>query len=139
MKTYKAYTDRADAAGAVVYLVEDPEATPRTYLLRHLRVHSPSGMNHGYGGSGPADLALSILADYLGEATAIPPHDDYDPAIARRIERTTAWALHQHFKWDVIARLDQAAGFTLVGDLIAAWLYAHDRGDETGRREETHR
>ncbi len=31
--------------------------------LKHVVRHSPTGMQWGYGGSGPADLALSILAD----------------------------------------------------------------------------
>jgi len=35
--------------------------------LTHHICHSPTGFNWGYGGSGPADLARSILWDYLGE------------------------------------------------------------------------
>lgn len=35
-----------------------------------LRNHSPTGFEWGYGGSGPAQLALAILADYLGDDTA---------------------------------------------------------------------
>lgn len=35
--------------------------------LRHRIRHSPTGFEFGYGGSGPADLALSILWDFLGE------------------------------------------------------------------------
>ncbi|HXR05085.1 MAG TPA: DUF6166 domain-containing protein [Verrucomicrobiae bacterium] len=30
--------------------------------------HSPTGFEWGYGGSGPAQLALAILADHLGNA-----------------------------------------------------------------------
>ena len=47
--------------------------------------HSPDGFNWGYGGSGPAQLALAILLKYL-------PEDD-----ARRY--------YQDFKWNVIAKL----------------------------------
>jgi hypothetical protein len=32
-----------------------------------LRNHSPDGFNWGYGGSGPAQLALALLADALGD------------------------------------------------------------------------
>jgi hypothetical protein len=32
-----------------------------------LRRHSPDGFNWGYGGSGPAQLALALLADALGD------------------------------------------------------------------------
>lgn len=36
---------------------------PRNDLMNH----SPDGFNWGYGGSGPAQLALAILADALGD------------------------------------------------------------------------
>lgn len=36
--------------------------------LRHVSYHSPSGFGWGYRGSGPADLALSILANYFAES-----------------------------------------------------------------------
>ena len=50
--------------------------------------HSPDGFNWGYGGSGPAQLALTILLRFLPK----------DKAIFR----------YQQFKWDVIARLPQS-------------------------------
>lgn len=49
-----------------------------------LRDHSPSGFSWGFGGSGPSQLALAILADALG-----------DDARALR--------LYQHFKWRTVA------------------------------------
>jgi hypothetical protein len=36
------------------------------HALRHIVRHSPTGFEWGYGGSGPADLALSILTDVFG-------------------------------------------------------------------------
>jgi hypothetical protein len=36
--------------------------------LPHVVQHSPSGMNWGFGGSGPADLARSLLLHALGDA-----------------------------------------------------------------------
>jgi hypothetical protein len=53
-----------------------------------LRLHSPSGFNWGYAGSGPAQLALAILADHL-------PSDE-----------NRALANYQHFNNRVIARLE---------------------------------
>lgn len=35
--------------------------------LKHRVYHSPTGFEWGYRGSGPADLARSILWDFLGE------------------------------------------------------------------------
>lgn len=36
-----------------------------------IRNHSPDGFNWGYGGSGPAQLALAILANYMDDESAV--------------------------------------------------------------------
>jgi len=51
--------------------------------LKHRVYHSPTGFEFGYGGSGPADLARSILWDHLGK----------EPSPA----------LYQEFKWSFVA------------------------------------
>lgn len=51
-----------------------------------LRNHSPTGFEWGYGGSGPAQLALALLADHLS--------DDKE-----------AVRLHQEFKRSIVAGL----------------------------------
>lgn len=66
--------------------------------------HSPTGFCWGYGGSGPAQLALAILAYHFrnekgGDQRAV--------------------RLHQDFKWQVIAPLDMEKSFTLHGQEIA--------------------
>ena len=61
--------------------------------------HSPTGFEWGYCGSGPAQLALALLADHLGDHAAV--------------------ALHQDFKQAVIAHLDQR-GWTLTSEQIGA-------------------
>ncbi|MBU6410480.1 MAG: hypothetical protein KGR98_08840 [Verrucomicrobia bacterium] len=50
--------------------------------------HSPDGFEWGYGGSGPAQLALALLADHLGD-----------------VEK--ALALYQDFKFSVVAGLSR--------------------------------
>lgn len=67
---------------------------------RDLRNHSPTGFEWGYNGSGPAQLSLAILADYLN-----------DDARALR--------LYQDFKRDVVARILDAE-WTLTGAQIEA-------------------
>jgi hypothetical protein len=57
--------------------------------------HSPDGFEWGYCGSGPAQLALAILADHLG--------DDEQ-----------AFNLYQRFKWAVIAELPRKRSWTLT-------------------------
>jgi hypothetical protein len=52
--------------GAIVGVIHDE--SDRAYRLPprcDLYNHSPTGFAWGYGGSGPAQLALAILADYL--------------------------------------------------------------------------
>lgn len=58
--------------------------------------HSPDGFNWGYGGSGPAQLALAILLSFLPEEKAI--------------------LNYQNFKWDLIATLPQS-DFEIVFNL----------------------
>jgi len=63
-----------------------------------LRNHSPDGFEWGYGGSGPAQLALAICADSLG--------DD------RR-----ALSVYQEFKFRMIAPI-QEGEWTLTGETV---------------------
>lgn len=42
-----------------------------------VRNHSPTGFNWGYGGSGPAQLALSILLLYVDSKTAQEYYQDF--------------------------------------------------------------
>lgn len=98
--------------------------------LRHIVRHSPTGMEWGYGGSGPSDLALSILADYLGERQAV-----------RRFIRPMGWMtenepmtcrFYQRFKWDFVARFDHQS-WRLTGAEVAAWL--RSQGVEAPERD----
>lgn len=62
----KVYLGNRLGEGCEVYVkLEDGKAYP---LPLHLEVrnHSPTGFNWGYMGSGAAQLALAILADYFG-------------------------------------------------------------------------
>lgn len=64
--------------------------------------HSPTGFEFGYGVSGPAQLALAILADCCGDELAV--------------------AYHQPFKWAVIARITGSGASltaTFVRDVVA--------------------
>lgn len=42
--------------------------------------HSPAGFEWGYGGSGPAELALNILSLFVGEEAAYPHHQEFKRA-----------------------------------------------------------
>ena len=97
MKVYKGSRDRA----VTVY----PETGDSYSLPWRLDLwnHSPTGFNWGYGGSGPAQLALAMLADHLGNDQV-------------------AVTLHQKFKWAVITGLRLDEPWELTGLEIDGWL-----------------
>ena len=114
MKTYLAQRPLDDAQSrgdCRVFVQSDSGIRP----LRHVVHHSPAGFEWGYGGSGPADLALSILADHFGEQPT-------EQQLARG--RCRCWPLHQPFKWAFIAPAPRE-GFRLTSAEIAAWLVTH--------------
>jgi len=80
-------------------------------LRLDLRNHSPDGFDWGYGGSGPGQLALAMLADHLGDVEE-------------------ALNLYQRFKWAVIAELPKKH-WILTGSEIDAALQPI-RKDEGG-------
>lgn len=95
MKTYMGFPSR----DAGVVTVTDATGTRRLDLRLDLSNHSPTGFNWGYGGSGPAQLALALLADALGD-------DD------------RALRLHQLFKFKVVANWDMEKSWTTTDQFI---------------------
>ena len=89
----KQYAGRRQGYAAIVTVDERP-LNPRLDLWNH----SPTGFEWGYGGSGPAQLALALLAHHLG---------DDDAAVV----------LHQEFKRAVVARFNRR-GWTCTSDQI---------------------
>lgn len=63
--------------------------------------HSPDGFNWGYGGSGPAQLALAILADFTCSVWFAESH-------------------YQEFKSDIVARV-QSSRFEVAAEAVLAW------------------
>jgi len=89
----KRYEGKRRWHGAIV-TVDGRRLNPRL----DLRSHSPAEFEWGYDGSGPAQLALAILADHCG-------NDEL------------ALNLYQRFKWEVIAVLPRYQ-WTLTGRQI---------------------
>jgi hypothetical protein len=73
-------------------------------LRLDLRNHSPTGFAWGYGGSGPAQLALAILSHHC--------RGDEERAIRQ----------YQNFKWRVIGRLAQEESWSMTSEDIEAHL-----------------
>lgn len=72
--------------------------------------HSPDGFNWGYGGSGPAQLALALLLEFTSE------------------ENATRY--YQKFKWDVIAKLPKKDFEIPVSD-VTGWIVENIKNGET--------
>jgi hypothetical protein len=94
----------------------------RDRALRHVAVHSPTGFEVGYSGNGPADLALSILADWLDASRA--------PERYRWPEGREAWVwdLHQEFKRRWLAGLQVEPGqrAELAAHELRAFVAEHE-------------
>ena len=94
MKTYKGRRERH----RVEVTADGRPLDPRLDLCSH----SPTGFEWGYGGSGPAQLALALLADHTGNDNE-------------------AVALHQDFKRLVVARF-AFRSWELTGPQMDSWL-----------------
>jgi hypothetical protein len=92
----KVYRGWRMADGAHIAIITN--GGPRPLPLRlDLDNHSPTGFEWGYAGSGPAQLALALLADALRDDVA-------------------AVRLHQSFKFKVIAPLPRDAPWEMTDD-----------------------
>lgn len=106
MKTYRGKRER----GKVWIESAEYEGGWRDLPLRlDIFNHSPSGFEWGYLGSGPAQLALAILCDYLGE-----------PQLAL--------GFYQEFKEDTVARWKDGE-WTLTERDLAAWFNEATRNE----------
>jgi hypothetical protein len=100
-KTYIGIPHRQSGSGQPVVTVCDGQKSEPLPLRLDLFNHSPAGFSWGYGGSGPAQLALALLADALGD-------DDL------------AVRLHQAFKFRVVACWPEGERWWITADQIAA-------------------
>jgi Family of unknown function (DUF6166) len=116
-RRHKTYSGTRNKRGRVVVHVIDECGDSSLLSVRlDLYRHSPSGFEYGYGGSGPAQLALAILADCMSDDIAI--------------------SCHHKFKWKVIAKLDRSAPWVLKGqDVVKFVLDMMVPMDENGEKE----
>lgn len=106
MKEYHGSNFGSIGPGNVTVVEEDGSERPldtRTDLANH----SPDGFQAGYGGSGPTQLALALLADV---------YDDETP-----FENTGDGLLYQQFKSGVIAGIDKDE-WALTEAFVREWV-----------------
>lgn len=94
MKTYAGRCDDKTETVTVDGIPLDPRF--------NLAMHSPSGFSWGYGGSGPAQLAIAILADCVGI--------------------DNAKRFYQDFKWQIVCGWELREPWTITETEIRAWL-----------------
>lgn len=83
-REYLGWKERGEGGPGTVR-IQHPDGRREALDPRHdLRNHSPDGFQWGYGGSGPAQLALALVADATG-----------DDALAQRV--------YQSFKFKTVA------------------------------------
>ena len=112
--------------GCTVMKEDGDESLDFLKLRLDVRGHSPTGFNWGYGGSGPAQLALALLADATGD-------DDL------------AQKLHQKYKWQVVGKLPSEWTLTdeeirekaraLAADLPEDWRDDYKDWNEDGEED----
>jgi hypothetical protein len=107
--------------GLAVFKEAEDGQTALLAMRNDLRNPSPTGPEWGYSGSGPAQLALAILSDAVGDREALSCYQDFKFSVVcalphdhweLRRDEVTAWHAHHRSKSetrDVIVRA-KAAG-----------------------------
>lgn len=106
---------RAEDGRALAWINDDQP-------LPHVVHHSPTGFEWGYGGSGPADLALSILSFVIG------PERQTVGIYEGKTCGAQAWLLHHSFKRDVVAGFDRDRWAISVGQ-VRQWIAAQEKSE----------
>jgi len=97
----KRYEGKRNGTAADV-TVDGVPLNPRLDLWNH----SPSGFEWGYAGSGPAQLALALLADCLGDdEAAIEAHHDFKDAVVAGLPYA-GWILTEEEIQDTLMELE---------------------------------
>lgn len=115
-------SDEPITEGAFFRRFPDGIETNIPHLVTH---HSPSGYEWGYGGSGPADLALNVL-----ESALIAMGHEGDRVECWRGDCfSLAWRLHQKFKREFIATIPFEGG-VIYWPALRAWITEEQKTNE---------
>lgn len=93
-------------------------------LPQVIKYHSPTGFEVGYGGSGPADLALNVLHLLIPPSPSAADADDemHGTTDVGGVRMSNlAFTLHQEFKQRFIATMDADGGVVPLAQ-IHAWI-----------------
>lgn len=134
--------------GGAVIVVEDTVGAAAG-MVGHVVKHSPTGMGWGYGGSGPADCARSLLIAVLGDAARCPlcagagkvayrpgdgeepPAVACDPAVSPEEYEAAGLAVTSCWQWNCDEGYVRLPYQDFRSEFVAGW----DREWRTTRRE----
>lgn len=129
---HDARTEEDTSLREALLLRRDPQGSEMDLVrtnVPHLVVHhSPTGFEFGYGGSGPADLALNVMHFFVEEMD-LPeePQPHEDSPFEKTVEcfegevSKVAWDLHQSFKDEFIAAASEY-GTRIDANEIRQWI-----------------
>jgi len=115
MTHQKFYEGRRTADGTTEVMVVDGALRVPLPPRLDLENKSPTGFNWGYGGSGPAQLALAMIADATGSDQKARAH-------------------MQEFKRRFVAHLDPAAPWSISREAVKLMVGAIERDRGNPRR-----
>jgi len=106
-----------------MFLQDPVTMEPRTLKLR--RHVSPTGINYGYAGTGPGDLAINVLALHLHA-----PRKDEDHDTLRDGTRVhpAVLLLYRRLRQDLIAPLGNDTDHVLSAERVRDWIRAQVLG-----------
>lgn len=107
----KFYSGKRGSRGADVWVTSDPPGKfGKSYhlpLRLDLRNHSPTGFEWGYGGSGPAQLALALCADAVGDERALDVYQYFKFRVVATL--SDAWEMDDHTILKMVREIEEAA------------------------------
>jgi hypothetical protein len=94
MVKFKCYASDTLKGGPVMVTVikkdgSENQLNPRNDLMNH----SPDGFQYGYGGSGPAQLALAICSYVLGDEKGLSVYQQYKFAVIAKLPYGQEWEI----------------------------------------------
>lgn len=114
-------TDVGSLAKAGLICRRLPDGRLACNLAQRYKHHSPTGFECGYGGSGPADLALNVLAIFLPRKGREGVKLWDGTQVSKQ-----AYSLYQRFKGEFIAAMPREGGNIPV-EAIRAWIEEQSR------------
>jgi len=94
-----------------------------TNVEHRVKHHSPTGLEYGYGGSGPSDMALN-LCEMIVEEEGFETNGFVELSNGS-VSRTT-YRVYQDVKWALIAKVDDAGGVLAYDRVLDVFKEAAD-------------